>query len=314
MSSGGSYEVSVVIPSVGRPELHRAIQSVLDQNFLGHIELIVVFDLDEAALPPEVLALVKNVDQVLFTGGGKRGGFARNLGVQCARGQWIAFLDDDDAWSPDKVRLQMALAIASKGPEQVVYGCRAVQTVTGSSENRRITGVPKRLIGPSEDIATYLFRGRRAGSRRASFFASSVLATRAICLQVPWDEKLKRHQDWDWLVRLSRQPNVSFAQVPEDLVTIYVGTGGSISAGSDWEASLTWSKRALADSDQQTQVDFLAGQPLRYAMQSRQLGGIKAIVSEMIRLRRSPNLGPVLIGVSGLIPRTSLQRLMRVFK
>lgn len=314
MPPSNSIDVSVVIPSVGRPELARAVASVLAQNYAGGTELIVVFDLDEKSVSDEALGLAAGADQILFTGGGKRAGFARNLGVSKASGEWIAFLDDDDAWFPDKLRLQMAAAAQLSAQSEWVIGARAVQTLAGSTGSHKISGVPQRLISADENIADYLFRRRRAGSRRASFFAPTVLAPRSLCLRVSWDETLTRHQDWDWLVRAGAHPGVRFHQVNEELVDISVGTSGSISAGSDWRASLAWAKSALADSDLQTRVDFLAGQPLRYAVQKRDLRGIGTCVREIARLRRLPNLSPLVLGLAGLAPRRLLQGLMRVFK
>ncbi|QCB96555.1 glycosyltransferase [Arthrobacter sp. PAMC25564] len=314
MPSSKSVDVSVVIPSVGRPELRRAVESVLAQKYAGRTELIVVFDLDESIANVEMLDSAAGADRILFTGGGKRGGFARNLGVRAANGHWIAFLDDDDTWFPDKLRLQLSAAARQPTESPIVIGSRAVQTLTGSTGISKITGVPQRLISADEDIAAYLFRRRRAGSRRASFFASTVLVPRSLCLRVPWDETLSRHQDWDWLVRVGEQPGVKFHQVNEDLVDIFVGTTGSISAGSDWTTSLAWARTALVGLDPQTRVDFLAGQTLRYAVQKRDLAGIRASVREMAKIRRLPSPSPLLLGVSGLLPRKSLQSLMRVFK
>lgn len=316
MGSHASYEydVSVIIPSVGRPALRRAVDSVLAQEFDGRVEVVVVFDLDGESTTDDVKNLAAGADKVIFTGGGRRGGAARNLGVANSSGEWIAFLDDDDEWAAKKLQLQMAATAVPPRGQRTVIGCRAAQTVSKNGSLRTITGVPGRLIGFDEEIQSYLFRRRRAGSRRASFFASSVLAHRDLCLSVPWDERLKRHQDWDWLVRLGQQPGVNFHQVEQELITIHVGTEGSISAGSDWEASMHWAAAALHWCDPQTRVDFLAAQPLRYAMQSKDRGGVRAVLGEMARARCTPSFGPVLIGIAGLLPRRSLQGLMSIFR
>ena len=314
MPPSTKVDVSVVIPSVGRPELQNAINSATSQNYEGTIEVIVAFDLAEQSVSKETLAAAAGADRVVFTGGGKRGGYARNLGVETAKGEWIAFLDDDDTWFPDKLRVQMAAAAAHPNKTALVVGSRAVQTITGSSQGAQITGVPANLIRPNEDIAHYLFRRRRAGSRRASFFASAVLAPKSLCSRVKWDESLRRHQDWDWLLRLGQQPEVQFIQVEEDLVNIFVGTSGSISAGSDWTSSLAWAKSAFKAYHPQTFVDFVAGQTLRYAIQKRDVRGITASVSEIARYRRFPSPSPLLLALSGVLPRTLIQRMMRVIK
>lgn len=314
MPKSNLVDVSVVIPSVGRPELRRAIDSVLAQDYAGRTEVIVVFDLNESSTIEEVVESAAGANRILFTGGGKRGGYARNLGVNEATGQWVAFLDDDDSWFPGKLRLQLSAAAQLPSKSSKVIGSRAVQTLSCSTGSNKIAGVPQRLIAQDDNIAAYLFRRRRAGSRRASFFASTVLAPRNLCLRVRWDETLTRHQDWDWLVRVGEEPGVTFHQVNEDLVDIFVGTSGSISAGSDWSASMAWASTALVNCDPQTRVDFLAGQTLRYAMQKRDVHGVRSSIREIARLRRVPSLSPLLLGVSGLVPRKSLQSLMRIFK
>ncbi|TLM81687.1 glycosyltransferase family 2 protein [Pseudarthrobacter sp. NamE5] len=309
-----TIDVSVVIPSVGRPELRKAVESVIAQDYSGGVEVLVVFDRDEAKTTKEMLEAAEGAHRVLFTGGGKRGGFARNLGVRSAQGKWIAFLDDDDTWFPEKLRIQLAAASRFTAQGALVIGSRAVQSVTGTTSTAKITGVPAVLIHPDQDIASYLFRRRRAGSTRASFFASTVMAPKELCTRVPWDEKLTRHQDWDWLLKLGREADTQFIQAKEELVDIYVGTAGSISAGSDWVTSLEWAKSALGSYGAQTEADFLAGQTLRYALQKHDLKGVLAIIRRLIGLRRFPSVSPLALGISGVLPRTWIQRLMRFIK
>ncbi|MFL1877314.1 hypothetical protein ACIKT0_19700, partial [Hansschlegelia beijingensis] len=206
--------------------------------------------------------------------------------------KWIAFLDDDDTWFPGKLRAQLTAASRFPSDQDLVIGSRAVQSITGAASTSKVRGIPAALIHPGQDIADYLFRRRHAGATRSSFFASTVMAPRDLCIRVPWDEKLTRHQDWDWLLKLGREPGTNFLQVEEDLVDIYVGTAGSISAGSDWKTSLMWAESALNSYGADTQVDFLAGQTLRYALQKRDPRGVLAVIRRIFRLRRLPSMSP----------------------
>lgn len=94
---------SIVMPTRDRPEmLADAIQSVLHQT-LQDWELIVVDDSGtESATPPADPRI-----RVLRTRGGQGPAVARNLGLAATSGQFVAFLDDDDAWASR--RLQHAL-------------------------------------------------------------------------------------------------------------------------------------------------------------------------------------------------------------
>lgn len=304
-----------MIPSTGRKELARAVNSVRLQDYAGRIEIIVVFDLDEAATSPEMLALAGAADIKIFTGGGRKGGAARNLGVRRSSGRWVAFLDDDDEWKPNKVSLQLLAAAREKSMGNTpIIGCRVEQVVMKDANASVISGVPARLVSKGESIEQYLFVNRRPGARRASFFTSTVLAERWLCEAVPWDESLARHQDWDWLIRASRQCSASFSQVERDLVVIHVGSAGSISASPAWEGSLTWASEVLAPAGSRIFVDFLVAQTLRYALQKRDWGGVRTVLDSIFHARTIPGIGPLVIGAAGLMPRTSLQNLMRRIK
>jgi glycosyltransferase involved in cell wall biosynthesis len=306
--------VSVVIPSIGRDCLQDAIDSVLKQNLTQKLELIVVFDLAKDGVPAAAAKAATMADKVLYTGGGKRACHARNLGVSAAGGKWVAFLDDDDAWHETKLGRQLEAAIGLKAQgRRAVVGSRATLLI-GTVNPTRVTGVPVKLITPSDSVEDYLFSHRRPGSRRASFFTSSILADRQLCVDVPWDESLERHQDWDWLVRVGRMDAVTFIQDEADLITYNVGTEGSISAKADWAPSLSWAESTLRRSSARARADFLAAQTLRYALQMRTIEGVVKTAGSIMRTRRFPSPGALIIGLAGVIPRKQIQRLMTVLK
>ena len=92
-------KVSVVIPTIGRNTLENSINSIIRQSYIN-MEIIIVDDSDNQNI-------VVSGHTFLRTGGSKGPGYARNLGVEFASGNFIAFLDDDDVWKKDKILLQI---------------------------------------------------------------------------------------------------------------------------------------------------------------------------------------------------------------
>lgn len=98
--------VSVVIPTYNRQDLvMEAIQSVLDQVY-EDFELIVV---DNASSDQTLARLqeIKDPRVKVFVEPRRGAAFARNTGIQHAQGQFLAFLDSDDLWLPEKLAVQM---------------------------------------------------------------------------------------------------------------------------------------------------------------------------------------------------------------
>ena len=105
--------VSVIIPTYKRADMVvRAVESVLNQTY-KNVEVIVVND-----NKPEY-AEYNTTDQrlqrelndkrlrIIHTTGGTGGGAARNYAVSEAKGEYLAFLDDDDEFEPDKIETQL---------------------------------------------------------------------------------------------------------------------------------------------------------------------------------------------------------------
>jgi len=112
--------ISVVIPTYNRlRQLTTALDSVLAQSY-SNFEVIVVDDGSEDGTGQSVESLIRSrpstaptVRYVLQTNQGSS--VARNRGIAEARGEWIAFLDSDDIWYPEKLEWQVRATEAYKG-------------------------------------------------------------------------------------------------------------------------------------------------------------------------------------------------------
>ncbi|WP_442945326.1 glycosyltransferase [Nocardioides sp. CCNWLW216] len=293
-----------MIPTTGRPSLTRAIESARSQTGVGRIEIIVVVDKDPSHVLPD--GQDDLADQVLWTGG-QGGAFARNLGTAVARGKYVAYLDDDDAWMPDKLNQQVLRAkVVEKAGLRPVLASRHMQIDPSGRESGPI---PNRAYRRG-DVATYLFRKRRPGGGRPSIYTSTLLVERSLALEAPWDESLRRHQDWDWIIRVTALPNVILSQLETPLVKISLGSAGSISAAPDWRPSLLWARTVLRPVDERVYCDFLAAQTLRYAIQGRDREGVAEVFKELRMARRLPSLSTLAIGLAGVLSRGTMESLM----
>ena len=296
--------VSVVIPTVGRPSLASAVRSAVSQR--DHdVEVVIV--LDTNGIPPD-LDLPNGPHTILTTGGGAGGSVARNLGVAASRGRFVAFLDDDDEWLPGKLDAQLAVAhdVLDRGRTPIV-GSRVLQRLSSAAEASP-TAVPAALIELGQSPQDYLFRARKVGAGRPLFPTPTILTTRELANAVPWQESLRRHQDWQWLIEASRMPNTELVQVQEAGAIVTVGSAQSISATPDWRASLEWAQSWRGGWHPKTYVDFLTAQVLRYALQARDRRGIALTLREIRRTPAFPSFWCAYSGLLGVVPRKLAER------
>ncbi|GIJ19899.1 glycosyltransferase family 2 protein [Micromonospora lutea] len=297
-------DVSVVIPTTGRPSLAEAVGSVRAQVGVS-VRVVVVCDL--ARVPDSVAALRDQIDEIVCTGGGRRGSHARNLGVRHADpDSHVAFLDDDDAWLPGKLAAQLPVLerLASENWLPVVSS-RTLQRIVGGDPLP--SAVPATLISDGQLPEDYLFRRRQVGIGRQSLPTSTLLTTRELAERCPWDESLPRHQDWDWLIRAARIPQVKITQIEAATAIYTVGSPDSISARADWRTSWEWARRWEGVWAAETFSDFIAAQTLRYALQARDLTGVREMV-RAIRRNAPPSARNSLLAALGLVPRAALER------
>lgn len=103
-----NFGISVIIPNYNRAAfLKQAIESVLAQTY-PVLEILICDDGSQDESRSVVQAFADDRIQWLDCGRNGRPAIPRNKGIQRAKGQWLAFLDNDDVWLPEKLELQIA--------------------------------------------------------------------------------------------------------------------------------------------------------------------------------------------------------------
>ncbi len=194
--------VSVVIPAYrAAATIRRAVDSVLAQS-VGPQEIIVVDDGSPDNLsdivghypPPVKLIRIQNA----------RTAAARNVGIDFAQGAFIAFLDADDYWQPNKLEKQ--LAIFHRHPEIGIVGGRFyLQDLDGS---RRVS------VGQQQWYDRVLtVTGAKAFLLGTMFWTGTVMIRREVLLNERFVSGLEPAEDRDLWVRLtSRGPAYLLAE------------------------------------------------------------------------------------------------------
>jgi glycosyltransferase involved in cell wall biosynthesis len=228
--------VSVLIPTYRRPQLiQRAVKSALAQT-LKQIEVIVVIDGPDETTRK---ALEINDSRLrvieLPTNQGSRA--ARNTGVEAAKAKWVAFLDDDDEWMPEKLELQLQAAQSSQYKFPIISSLLIARTPQGDSI------WPRRLPYPSEALSEYLFVRNTLFQGEGLVHTSTIFAAKELLQKVPFNTALQRHDDWDWLLRAIPEQGVGVEFVEQPLSVWYLGEARqSLSKSNNWQFSLNWIK------------------------------------------------------------------------
>jgi len=266
--------VSVVIPTIGRDQVVKAVLSVLAQSH-PVLEIIVVADTeDEFALPQDPRI------RVLRVGPRAGGNTARQAGVQAARGDCIALLDDDDEWMPTKIEEQIA-AIGEQSGSSWIATSRVLMRRPGGETLVQ----PSRPLAPGENLLHYMFRKSSPRAGHGFIQASTLLFPRALAHEVPFDRSLPFHQDISWLIdAYKRHSDLTVVQVWKPL-TIYNSTDGSVSKRIDPAKSIAWATRRLGH-DRRTLGDFVLTQSLGFARRNGDLSAMASTIIAGIRLGR----------------------------
>jgi GT2 family glycosyltransferase len=196
--------VAVVLPTRGRPELLReAVESVVDQDYAGDIDVIVVHDQED--VQTELKALERKGRSITLLNNTHAQGLAgaRNTGLDNTDREFIASCDDDDFWDEDKLRLQMTRMLAE--PDLSVLGA-GIRLLMG--ENHVVE-----WPGDSPDVT----RAQLLRSRRKELHSSTLLMRRRVFDEVGgYDETLPMSyaEDYEFLLRAVETGRVGVVNLP----------------------------------------------------------------------------------------------------
>ena len=227
--------VSVIVPTYLRPTLvARAVNSALQQSF-ADLEVIVVVD----GRDEESQAVLAQLDdprvRIVVPERNLGNAGARNFGIAAAAGDWIALLDDDDIWFPEKLERQLRRA-AKVDARFPVLSCRFEAV---SAHARYVW--PKRFPRPGQPISEYLFT-RTGPSVQGAVQTSTFVAPRALFEAVRFDEHLNRYVDLDWLLRAATLEGFALVFVPGEPLAIYSIDEERIRISNepDWQRDVEW--------------------------------------------------------------------------
>ena len=230
--------ISVIIPTFNRPELVcKAVSSALVQT-LSAIEVIVVVDGRDQATCDLLRKVPDPRLRVVVPERHLGNAEARNRGVAEARGEYVAFLDDDDIWFPEKLRLQVAAAQRSSHPRPII-AC----SLLARSEAQDFRW-PRRPPVPGEPMSEYLFCRRTPFMGEGLITTSAVLTSTELMRAVPF-RALPRYVDVDWLLRASHTQGTGVEFVPESaplLIWHIARAWPRITDARNWRQSLSYAR------------------------------------------------------------------------
>lgn len=217
--------VTIVLTTCKRePEIvARAVLSIVNQTY-QYWELIIVDDSPgEYELRAEVKRRVLSVapsDRLTYIQNPENKGacYSRNIGLNKARGEFIAYIDDDDEWLPEKLEKQVTAFHSSDSNVALVYG--PFYKVYEQSQKREM----EQLIDVSGiKFRDLLFMGNPFGG-----MSMPLLRTECVTGVGGFDELMQSSQDTDLWLRLFRSYEVKYLDIP--LVLYHVHEGEQISS------------------------------------------------------------------------------------
>ena len=188
--------VSVIIPTYKRSDkLERAIYSILNQTY-NNIEVLLVNDnISDDDYTKNIVERSRKFERdsrfrLILQEQHINGAVARNVGIKAARGEYIAFLDDDDWWEPNKIEKQVE-KLSLLDEEWGGVSCRIKQydndKLIAKLPKYRSGYVYKDILMLRNDFATGTLLLKHEALDRTGYF----------------DENLLRHQDLQLLVNFT---------------------------------------------------------------------------------------------------------------
>jgi|WetSurMetagenome_2_1015567.scaffolds.fasta_scaffold58395_2 GalNAc5-diNAcBac-PP-undecaprenol beta-1,3-glucosyltransferase len=187
--------VTCIIPTRNRQDLLRkALESVLTQTY-SNLDIVVVDDASDDDTEGVVEDYARRDSRIrYFKSPHRKGGSAsRNIGIERAEGDFVAFLDDDDQWLPRKTECQVVALKQLDGVLCASFADNAKKTIR----------YYKSVVDPQD-----LRKGKMLGGTSVLMVKSEVIK------KTPFDITLSDAQDWDLFIRLARENTIGFIDQP----------------------------------------------------------------------------------------------------
>ena len=270
-----TMSVSAVIPTHGRPELVvRAVRSALAQTY-HDVEAVVVIDGADPATEKTLGQLGDKRLKVITLSDSVGAAQARNIGAESARGDWIAFLDDDDEWMPEKTQLQMERATTSTFRYPIV----SCQLWARTSQYQLIW--PR--TEPHYPLSEYLLARNSWSYGEGLLMTTTLLVPKELLAEIPFQSGLKRHQDLDWVLRCSKHEGVGIEFVAKPLAIWHQAEQRkSISTGTDWRTSLEWIDSMRSIITDRAYASFVATHIAPQAARERDWSAFPLLLERMV--------------------------------
>lgn len=190
-------QISVIIPTYCRAvsTLHAAVQSVKEQD-VPVLEIIIIDDNYDTSLSKDIVSYCQENALVYAASGNAGAAVARNIGINIAQGSFIAFLDDDDTWLPNKLSMQIPLF--SNSNVGLVYSRGYTVKV---DDYGNILKKPYATDSYFKEIVRYrdLLEKNYIGT------TSQLVVKKSVLLQINgFDESLPSRQDYDLCLRIAK--------------------------------------------------------------------------------------------------------------
>ena len=209
-------KISVIIPTFNRKKtIGRAIQSVKNQS-LSPFEILIIDDGSKDGTEEWVKEKFQNIKYIYQNNQGVSS--ARNIGIENAYGDWVAFLDSDDEWLPNKLNEQVkAIGL---NPEMKFFHTNEIWIRNGIRVNQ---------MKKHKKYGGYIFE-KCLDICRVS--PSSVLIQKAVFNDIGiFDESLSVCEDYDLWLRITSKYPVVFLDIP--LIYKYGGHADQLSKVND---------------------------------------------------------------------------------
>ena len=206
-------DISVVIPTYNRCELlKRAINSVLNQTI--NVREIIIVDNGSTDNTYEIISSL--FPEIIYINEKRKGvSIARNVGIKNCQSTWIAFLDSDDSWKPQKLEKQLFFA------NNINKNCRLIHTNEIWYKNNKLQNQLKKHQKSGGDIFQKSLE-LCCVSPSSAFMKKEIFNDYGF-----FDEGLEVCEDYDMWIRITAKEEIGFLDNP--LVIKYGGHDDQLS-------------------------------------------------------------------------------------